>query len=110
MDRMDPDIAHVIKLCKKELDIKYSQYGNTWLEQNDEYYKERLTKEVEEYVKSMTVESERRKLLNIINIAMMAHQTAAINRASKYVSTKCPNCVVPLSAHAVLQNEFRCDF
>ncbi len=108
MDRMDPDLDGIIVLCKKELDIKYSQYGNTWLEQDDKYYKERLIKEVREYIESMTVESEKRKLLNIINIAAMAWQTAKNNRATRYVSTKCPNCVEPLSVHMVLRNVFVC--
>ncbi len=81
--RIDPDFENIVKLCVKELEIKYSNYGNTWVELDDIYYKERLKKEVLEYVESMTVESERRKLLNIINIAAMAHQTAESNRGCR---------------------------
>ncbi len=81
--RIDPDFGPLIVACVRELAIKYRQYGNTWLEQDDLYYKERLLKEVKEYVDSMTVESERRKLLNIVNIAAMAFQTASVNRGCR---------------------------
>lgn len=81
--RIDPDFGALITKCIAELQIKYSQYGNTWLEQDDLYYKERLLKEVKEYAESMTVESEKRKLLNIVNIAAMAYQTAKTNRGCR---------------------------
>ncbi len=81
--RIDPDFGTLVTKCIEELGIKYRQYGNTWLEQDDLYYKERLEKEVKEYLDSMTVESEKRKLLNIVNIAAMAYQTAAVNRGCR---------------------------
>ena len=81
--RIDPDFGTLVVECIKELEIKYSQYGNTWLEQDDLYYKERLLKEVQEYTESMTIASERRKLLNIVNIAAMAWQTAKTNRGCR---------------------------
>jgi len=83
IERIDPDFDKIIPLCLKELDIKFSEYGNTWLESDDLYYKERMLKEVQEYVESMTIQSEQRKLLNIINIAAMAYQTAPVNRGCR---------------------------
>ena len=81
--RIDPDYEKIIRLCRKEMEIKFVNYGNTWLELDDLYFKERLTKEFKEYLESMTIESEQRKLLNIINIACMAHQTARTNRGCR---------------------------
>ncbi len=120
--RIDPDFGALVVKCVEELKIKYSQYGNTWLEQDDLYYKERLMKEVSEYVDSMTVESERRKLLNIVNIAAMAFQTAAVNRGCRnhrpafddimdskgiQLSTVCLNCgkAIYLENGAVVSND-----
>ncbi len=98
-DRMDPNFKAIIPLCVEELKIKFSKYGNTWLESDDVYYKKRLMNEVEEYIKSMTVSSEQRKLLNIINIAAMAYQTAPVNRSEIRVPIKCPKCGEPLKSH-----------
>ena len=72
-EHIDPDFDSIIEACKVELKIKFPNYGNTWLESNDRYYKERLDNEVQEYIKSTSIESERRKFINIINIACMAH-------------------------------------
>ena len=70
-----------------------------WIEQDEKYYKERLIKEVKEYVEAMTIDAEQRKLVNIINIAIMAHQTARANRAKKYVPEMCPFCDKSLLRH-----------
>ncbi len=107
-NRIDPDFETIIKECIEQLRIKFPNYGNTWLESDTVYYKQRLKNEIGEYIASMTIESEKRKLINIINIAAMAWQTAKVNKPIKYVSTKCPNCVEPLSVHVVLRNQFVC--
>ena len=98
-EQIDPDFAEIIAMCLHELTIKFPSYGNVWLEQDDAYYKERLSKEVKEYVEAMTIDSEKRKLLNIINIAAMAHQTAKANRAKKFVPEICPFCDMSLLRH-----------
>jgi len=43
--RVDPDFNTIIEKCIEQLKIKYPNYGNTWLYQDDAYYKERLLKE-----------------------------------------------------------------
>jgi len=78
-----PNYEDIIKLCVEEMRIKFKNYGNDWLTSDDVYWKERLKKEVEEYYESMTIDSEKRKLLNIINIAAMAHETADNNRGCR---------------------------
>ena len=89
--RIDPNVTEIIAKCIEQIKSKYPEYGNTWVDQNYKYYKKRLTNEVSEYVESLTVESERRKLLNIINIAAMAYQTAKANR-TKIEGIECPHC------------------
>lgn len=107
-ERIDPDFDTIIEKCRKELEIKFPNYGNTWLESDDEYYKERLTNEVDEYIKSMTPDSERRKLLNIINIAAMAYQTALANRAVRQMSSKCIYCGDPVMMHMAAGDKLLC--
>ena len=73
--QIDPDFESIIPLCYKELNIKFPDYGNSWQEEPKSYWEKRLSNEVDEYIKSMSVASELRKLLNIINMAAMAYQT-----------------------------------
>ncbi len=107
-EQIDPDFEDIIEKCKQELKIKFPRYGNTWLEADDKYYKARLINEVDEYLKSMTVDSEKRKLLNIINIAAMAFQVAHVNRAKKYVPEMCPFCDKSLLRHKPFQGGLVC--
>jgi len=106
--RIDPDFDTIIKECIKQLKIKFPNYGNTWLEQDDKHYKERIKKEVNEYIDSMSIDSERRKLLNIINLAAMAYQTAHVNRADRRISARCPKCSKPLTLHNIKDGFFVC--
>lgn len=107
-----PDYQDIIEKCIKEMTIKYVNYGNDWLEADDLFWKERLTKEIKEYKNSMTIDSEKRKLLNIINIAAMAYETADTKRGctthevafsviasteGKLIHTKCDKCGKPLA-------------
>lgn len=80
---MVPDYGPIIELCIKEMEIKFKNYGNDWLKQDDIYWKERILKEAKEHSESMTVDSEKRKLVNLINMCAMAHQTADDNRGCK---------------------------
>jgi len=104
-----PDYDNIVLLAIEEMKIKFKNYGNEWLELNDAYWKKRIFNEVAEYRDSMTIESEKRKLLNILNMVAMAYATCDIKRSTKYISNQCPNCVRPLSAHIVVRNEFNCD-
>jgi len=70
--QINPDFEKIIPLCIRELDIKFPDYGNTWTRAEKEYWIKRIGNEVEEYVKSMSLSSEKRKLLNIINMCAMA--------------------------------------
>ena len=71
-EQINPDFGKIIQLCLKELDIKYPDYGNSWMDGNKDYWIKRRGNEIEEYEKSMTPQSEKRKLLNIINMCAMA--------------------------------------
>lgn len=73
--QINPDFEKIIPLCIRELNIKFPDYGNSWMECDKEYWIKRMGNEVEEYEKSMTLVSEKRKLLNIINMAAMAWET-----------------------------------
>lgn len=81
--RIDPDYDGIIPLCKKEMADKFRSYGNSWLELDDIYWKERIVNEADEYSKANTIEAEKRKLVNIINMAAMAFQTAKVNRGCR---------------------------
>jgi len=70
-ERADPDFDAIIPLCLRELSIKFPEYGNTWLKSKTPYWIKRISNEVEEYEKSMTDQSAKRKLLNIINMCAM---------------------------------------
>ena len=109
LGRIDPNFDDIIKRCLAEIKIKFPNYGNTWLEQDDEHYKKRIKKEVNEYIDSMSVDSERRKLINIINLAAMAWQTASVNRAETRISIKCPKCDKYLELHHIKDGYFVCD-
>ena len=73
-----PAFAKIVKICKDEIKTKYKHYGNNWVTTHNLYWQTRLKNEVEEYINSMSREIEKRKLINIINIAAMAYDTAAI--------------------------------
>jgi len=71
-EQLNPDFEKIIPLCIKELDIKFPDYGNSWTEEKKSYWEKRIANEVEEYKNSMSKPSDKRKLLNIINMAAMA--------------------------------------
>lgn len=104
-----PDYDKIIGLAIEEMKIKFKNYGNDWLKSDESYWKKRIFNECAEYRDSMTIDSEKRKLLNIINMCCMAFETAAKNRSSKYASTICQNCSEPLPVHMVLNNQFICN-
>ncbi len=79
-DQINPNFEKIIPLCIKELEIKFSDYGNSWMKEGSLYWHRRIKNEYHEYVESMTVASEKRKLLNIINMCAMAWEN--LNRES----------------------------
>ena len=107
--RIDPDFDTIIKKCLDEIKIKFPNYGNTWLEEDEVFWKERILKEVKEYIDSMSVDSEQRKLLNIINLAAMAWQTAPVNRSKGRTLINCSKCRKPLLEHYVKDGYFVCN-
>ena len=106
--QVNPDFVEIAKLAQAELDIKYVNYGNSWLTQNEAYWKQRIKNEVDEYVKSMTIDSEKRKLLNIFNMCAMAFTTVSETRSNLYVQDKCYLCKEKLSTHDIVLDTFRC--
>lgn len=74
-EQINPDFEKIIPLCIKELDIKFPDYKNSWMVCDKAYWLKRIGNEVREYDMSMTPQSEKRKLLNIINMAAMAWET-----------------------------------
>lgn len=74
--QINPDFHIITELCKNELNIKFAEYGNSWMQgqcKTQGYWLKRIANELEEYEKSMTETSAMRKLLNIINMAAMAY-------------------------------------
>ncbi len=69
---LTPNFDLITDLCMQELRIKFPEYGNSWVKDDTNYWFKRIENEVEEYKKSMTPISARRKLLNIINMSAMA--------------------------------------
>ena len=74
-EQINPDFEKIIPLCIKELDIKFPDYGNSWMKEGKGYWERRIGNEVNEYSHSMSSVSDKRKLLNIINMAAMAWST-----------------------------------
>lgn len=72
-EQVNPDFDKIIPKCIKELEIKFSEYGNSWLICKTPYWFGRIGNEFQEYKKSMSNESAKRKLLNIINMCAMAY-------------------------------------
>ncbi len=79
-EQINPNFEKIIPLCIKELDIKFSDYGNSWMKEAKPYWSIRIINEVTEYNNSMSTASEKRKLLNIINMCAMAWEN--LNRES----------------------------
>ncbi|KKM64219.1 hypothetical protein LCGC14_1503570 [marine sediment metagenome] len=71
-DQINPNFEKIIPLCIKELEIKFPDYGNSWMKEGNGYWEQRIDNEVQEYMNSMSTASEKRKLLNIINMCAMA--------------------------------------
>lgn len=78
-----PNYVKITEKCVKEMLIKFKNYGNNWVNLDDLYWKERILKECKEYNESMTIDSEKRKLLNILNMVAMAYETADTNRGCR---------------------------
>ncbi len=70
--QLNPDFKQIMPICIRELDIKYSESSYIRLYMYKKYWLERITNKLDEYKKSMTPKSEKRKMLNIINMAAMA--------------------------------------
>jgi len=58
----NPDFDKIIKLCINELNIKFQEYGNSWVSCDKKYWIQRISNEVKEYEMSMTAQSEKRKI------------------------------------------------
>ncbi len=80
-----PEFQGLIDKCIHELRIKFESYGNTWMNEPDGYWPDRLTNEIDEFKKALTEVAARRKLLNIINMAAMAYETYKL-------PVKCSKC------------------
>ena len=72
--QMNPDFVTIMDLAIHELNIKYEQYGNEWLDEPEGYWDERLSNEIQEFKTATSQTARKRKLLNIINISMMAYE------------------------------------
>jgi len=69
--QQNPEFDEIIPKCIKELDIKFPDYGNSWMRMKSDYWFKRIANEFVEYEKSMTGKSAQRKLLNMINMCAM---------------------------------------
>ena len=64
------------ELSKAAIDVVYERfdaYGNAWIKHDAKYFGIRMQNEVDEFKKAMSDAERRRKCLNILNLAMMAH-------------------------------------
>ena len=78
--QINPDFEKIIPKCLRELEIKFADYGNAWLDLRSNYWQQRIKNEIEEYEKSMGTKSAQRKLLNIINMCAMAWENLETGR------------------------------
>ena len=80
-----PDFNNIIMDCKVLMSLKFPQYKNSWvgkkftygtqaLPDANEFWKERLMGEVEEFLKANTAEQARKELCDIINVCSMIHE------------------------------------
>ena len=83
----NPSFDEIIPKCIKELDIKFTDYGNSWLRCKSDYWFKRISNEFDEYKKSMTEKSAQRKLLNMINMCAMAYENLEDGRMKHDVTT-----------------------
>lgn len=72
-EQINPDLLDIISKCERELEIKFPDYGNSWMDEKTPYWLKRIQNELDEYEKSMNKPSAKRKLLNIINMCAMAY-------------------------------------
>lgn len=72
--QINPNFGEIFPKCIIELNIKFPEYGNSWMTGSSEYWRQRISNEVEEYQKSMSLPSSKRKLLNLINMCAMAYE------------------------------------
>ena len=83
-EQINPNFEKIIPLCINELDIKFPDYGNSWMKEGKSYWTTRIMNEVSEYTSSMSIASEKRKLLNIINMCAMAWENLNHERTSLF--------------------------
>jgi len=83
--QINPSFDEIIPKCMKELDIKFCDYGNSWMIMKTDYWSKRIENEFDEYNKSMTNKSAQRKLLNIINMCAMAYENLEDGRMTHEV-------------------------
>ena len=68
-----PDYDRILAACRKEVEAKDEAYGAMWKNYADkEWWITRLTNEAKEAKVAQTVVEERRKYVNIVNLAAMA--------------------------------------
>ena len=96
-----PNFDHIIAECKKEIDVKYEKYLNEWKNHPDKkWWFARLENEIIELKHCLTVEEEKRKYINIINLASMAydmrqphtHDTEPGTKYGATFQTHCKTC------------------
>lgn len=68
-----PDLQLILSKCIRELIVKYPDYGNSWQTDYHDYWLKRLHNEVNEFESAIGPQAAKRKLINIINIAMLAY-------------------------------------
>ena len=70
-----PDYDKILSECRAEMDAKDEAYGSMWLDYDGkEHWIRRLMNEVKEADMAFTIPEERRKYVNIVNLAVMAWQ------------------------------------
>ena len=85
-----PNFKEIINECKKQMKIKFPDYGNSWddreftfgysPEVDNEFWKKRLKTELKEFLKSNDVDDAKKELIDIINIACMIYEKSIYYR------------------------------
>ncbi len=67
-----PDFKTIVMNCKKKIDEKFYQYGNSWVNfTDDEFWKKRLQGEINEIWKAKTPEQMKSEIVDAINVLTM---------------------------------------
>ncbi len=78
-----PDFNKIINHCKLVMNIKFKQYGNSWVDlrydpsttsSENEFWIKRLDTEFKEFLNAKTVDESKKELVDMINVCSMIYE------------------------------------